>query len=78
LFLLEEGINPRWRVTVTGALIAFASLRFLRLWWLLSRVLEALARGSVQAQSEVVPWQQPLVKSGDYHLRRRKPQARAE
>lgn len=78
LFLLEKGVDPRSRIIVTAGLAIFASLRFLRLWWLLSRVLEALASGNSHTQSDIVSWQQPVVKPNDYRLRQRKSRHKKE
>ena len=74
LFFLEHGVAARWRVTATAILIGFAASRFGRLWWLLSRVIEALAIGnSDRNEKDNPPWQPPLVKSGDYRVVGRKP-----
>lgn len=78
LFVFDQDVDPRRRITLTAALVALASLRFLRLWWLLSRVLESLAIRRVPDQAEGAPWKRPVVKSGDYRLARRKPKAKAE
>lgn len=72
LFLLEDSTGARWRATATAALVAFAGLRFLRLWWILRRILEALAVRVPASTRDAALWQRPVVQPGDYRIPRRR------
>lgn len=71
LFIYDQGVDPRQRIAITFMLIALAALRFGRLWWLLSRVLEALTTRPPGKQADVDQWQRPAVTAENYRVRRR-------
>ena len=81
LFLVDPGDDRRMLAAGTWALIAFASLRFGRLWWLLRKILQALMAGYASGASETAAgaaapsrdWQRPSIGGNDYRPPPRQP-----
>lgn len=71
LFIYDQGVDPRQRIAVTCMLVTLGAFRFARLWWLLSRVLEALTTRPPGKPADVDQWQRPAVTAENYRVRRR-------
>ena len=75
LLLLDSHASRALRIGVTAALAAYGLQRFLRLWWILDRVIRILLAGRFQAATrgpaQARLWDRPNVAKDHYRLRSR-------
>ena len=64
---LDRSLEANWAATGVEAIVALAVLRFLRLLWLLGRLLAAITEDR-RDESEAEQWTKPVISDDDYHV----------